>query len=304
MIPERLSAHDSVIPLLSKITTWSLLRKWSLSEVYRVALISGETRIIKWGGREMAGEAAIYQQLLRPLKIQSPHLFDFYQLGNDSVMIMEDAGRANLEQQPDPDLFVEAAKELARLRKVASTNLEITLPSEIIRSYTVSATHFLAMLDDLLQSHRFSGNNVLLQLQQTFPNDLNTLYQKLPLTLVHHDYHAKNLLIQGNRILPIDWAIAYLSPHLGDLYCLLTEARTWSKMPQEDLLLAFRNEAGTDLSMEMLNWQVTIGGICWLIKTLKWLVYGGTDTIPGSEAWVPDLMNDLENLYLNKQVAR
>jgi hypothetical protein len=97
-------------------------------------------------------------------------------------------------------------------------------------------------------------------------------------------------------MMPIDWSLSYLSPHLGDLYCLVSEARAWSNVSKQDILSAFRNEVGTDLSVEELNWQVRVGGICWLVKTLKWLVYGGTDTIPGSEAWIPDLMNDLEGL--------
>ena len=71
MIPERLSAYYPIIPLLNEVTEWSLLRKWSLSEVYRVTLKSGETRIIKWGGQEMASEATIYRQLVRPLQIKS-----------------------------------------------------------------------------------------------------------------------------------------------------------------------------------------------------------------------------------------
>ncbi|HEY4390330.1 MAG TPA: phosphotransferase [Paenibacillus sp.] len=296
MIPERLSAYYSVTPLLGEITEWSLLRKWSLSEVYRVRLKSGESRIIKWGGKEMAGEAAIYQRLVSPLKIRSPHIYGYFQLGNSAIMIMEDVGRDNLEQQPSPDLFLEAARELARLREAASANLEKNLPSEIIRSYTVSAADLLALLDDLLRSPRLSGSNTLLKLQITFPRDLNKLYQTLPLTLVHHDYHAKNLLIQGNCIMPIDWSLAYLSPHLGDLYCLVTEACAWSNVSKQNVLSAFGNEVRTDLSVEELSWQVRVGGICWLIKTLKWLVYGGTDTIPGSEAWIPDLMNDLEGL--------
>lgn len=296
MIPERLAAYRPIIPLLDEVTEWSLLRKWSLSEVYRITLKSGETRIIKWGGQEMAREASIYQQLVGPLKIQSPRIFNSYELYNSTIMIMEDAGRDNLEQRPEPGLFVEAARELARLRKNASMNLKINLSTEIIRSYTVSASDFLALLDDLLQSDRLSGNKSLLRLQDTFPHELHNLYQTSPPTLVHHDYHAKNLLIQGDGILPIDYSNAYLSPHLGDLYCLITEAHAWSNVPREELLRAFRNEAGADWTVEMIEWQVTIGGICWLIKTLRWLVFGGTDTIPGSEAWIPDLMNDLESL--------
>lgn len=294
MISERLAAYRPIVPLLDEVTEWSLLRKWSLSEVYRITLKSGETRIIKWGGQEMAREASIYQQLVGPLEIKSPRIFDFYEWNNSAIMVMEDAGRDNLEQRPEPGLFVEAARELARLRKNASTNLKINLSTELIRSYTVSASDFLTLLNDLLQSNRLLGNKLLLRLQDTFPHELHNLYQAYPLKLVHHDYHAKNLLIQGDGILPIDYSNAYLSPHLGDLYCLITEAHAWGNVPREELLFAFCDEAGADV--ERIEWQVTIGGICWLMKTLRWLVFGGTDTIPGSEAWIPDLMNDLESL--------
>ena len=195
MIPERLSVYGSIIPLLHEVTEWSLLRRWSLSEVYRVTLKSGETRIIKWGGQEMAGETAIYQQLVRPLKIKSLRIFEFYELKTSAIMIMEDAGRDNLEQRPEPDLFLEAARELANLQKVASANLGANLPSEIQRAYTVSASDFLALLDDLLKSNILSENNVLSRLQNTFPFIIDELYRTTPLTLVHHDYHAKNLTV-------------------------------------------------------------------------------------------------------------
>jgi len=295
MIPECFEAYRSSTLLLDDVTEWSLLRKWSLSEVYRASLPSGETRIIKWGGKEMAGEAAIYERLVGPLNIPSPIIYGYYERDDSAVMMMEDCGTYNLEQQPQPELFLEAAKGLARLRDTATTNLE-SLSEETLRFYTVPASHFLALLDDLLRSPRLSGNAVLIRLQSTLPTELNKLYEAVPLTLVHHDYHAKNLLIQDGRILPIDWSIAYLSPHLGDLYCLMNEAHFLSGISKEDILAAFQEESQAGLTIEQFKWQLRIGGICWLVKTLRWLVYGGTDTIPGSEAWIPGLINDLEGL--------
>ncbi|MFC3771773.1 phosphotransferase [Paenibacillus sp. GCM10012303] len=297
MIPERLSAYRSRIPLLDEVTEWSLLRQWSLSEVYRVTQANGATRIIKWGGQEMAREASIYRQLVNPLQIKAPYLFGYYEGENSAVMIMEDAGQHNLEQQPSRDHFLEAARELARLRQTASANLERNLSSHTLTSYTISAAKFLKLLDDLLRSPRLSGNRMLVRLQHILPAALDSLYRTVPITLVHHDYHAKNLLIQGNNILPIDWSIAYLSPHLGDLYGLIGEAHNrCGGVPKEEVVSAFLEEAGPELSLEQLHWQVNIGGICWLVKTLRWLVYGGTGTIPGSEEWIPDLLQDLEDL--------
>lgn len=294
MIPERLSTYYSVMPCLHEVTEWSLLRNWSLSEVYRVTLHSGETRIIKWSGEGMAGEAAIYRQLVVPLRIPSPHIYEYLQLEDSAVMVMEDCGDYNLEQQPSPELFLESARVLARMREAASANLRKSLSSETIRAYSVSSADFLSLMDDLLQSHRLSGNEVLLKLHHLFPKELDQLYRTVPLTLVHHDYHAKNLLIQKNGAMPIDWSNAYLSPHLGDLYCLIAEAQAYSNVSRKDILAAYCDEIQSDLSIDQLNWHVSIGGICWLIKTLKWLVYEGAAAIPGSEAWIPNLMNELE----------
>lgn len=293
MIPKCFSAYCPMIPLLNEVSEWSLLRKWTLSEVYRVQLKTGESRIIKWGGSEMAGEAEIYQRLVHPLQIKAPHIFEFIQLKDSGVMIMEDAGQNNLEQQPEPEYFLEASRELARLRVRATANLRM-IPRETIEAYSVSTDEFLQQLDDLLKSDKLENNKVLLQVKGVLPRHLEKLYQMLPTTLVHHDYHAKNLLIQDNGIMPIDWSIAYLSPHLGDLYCLITEAQAWTNLSREDMISAFLDV--TDSHIDNLNWQVRVGGLCWLIKTLHWLVYGGTEIIPGSEAWIPDLLNDVDNL--------
>ncbi|WP_167859296.1 phosphotransferase [Paenibacillus cymbidii] len=295
MLPTRFSDYCSMIPLLNEVTEWSLLRKWALSEVYRVKLATGETRIMKWGGSEMAGEAEIYRDLVHPLQIKAPRIVEFVRRKDSAVMIMEDAGDKNLEQQPQPAHFLEASRELARLRMRATANLEWRLPKKVVDTYSVSMESFLELHDDLLKSNPLAEANVLFKLKKVFPHHLDRLYRMVPSSIVHHDYHAKNLLIQDNGIMPIDWSIAYLSPHLGDLYCLITEAYAWSNLSREEMVAAFLEV--TDVPLDHLIWQLRIGGLCWLIKTLRWLVYGGTAIIPGSETWIPDLLKDAENLY-------
>src|SRR5690606_31673263 len=120
--------------------------------VYRVKLTTGESRIIKWGGGEMAGEVGVYRNLLHPLQIKAPQIFEFEQLKNSGVMVMEDVGEHNLEQQPHPAHFLEASRQLARLRVSATANLEKMLSRKVIDSYSVSMENFLELLDDLLKS--------------------------------------------------------------------------------------------------------------------------------------------------------
>ncbi|WP_193726619.1 phosphotransferase [Paenibacillus guangzhouensis] len=295
MIPDRFIACSEMLPWIHEVTEWMLLRKWSLSEVYRVRLSSGESRIVKWGGREMAGEAEIYRQLVHPLQIKAPQIYAVVECLEGGVMVMEDAGGCNLEQQPEPQHFLESARELARLRQSAAAHLEAVLSRETKERYFVPPDAFIRQLDDLLRSDAIRGNQVLYNVRARLPHDLRTLYQTVPLSIVHHDFHAKNLVIQDTGIMPIDWSIAYLSPHLGDLYCLIKEARNGTALTEEDIIAAFQDVA--DIPIQQLEWQVRMGGICWLIRTLHWLVHGGIETIPGSEAWVPDLLQDLEYLY-------
>lgn len=304
MIPERLSAYRPFIPLLHEATQWTILRQWSLSEVYRVTLASGETRIVKWGAADMAGEAAIYAQLLQPLAVTAPRIDGLYQQHNSAVIIMEDCGTHDLEQQPRPELFLEAARALAAIRNTAARHLPTQLSYEAIRAHSVTSADFCDLLDDLLRFGPFSDNHVLAGLRTALPRELHALEGLLPLTLIHHDFHAKNIVVQANRVMPVDWSLAYLNRHLGDLYCLAEEAAAYSNMPKVDVLAAFHTEfhagchaeSSCTLTMEQLEHQVRIGGICWLIKSLRWLVYGGTAKIAGSEAWVPNLLGDLQGL--------
>ncbi|WP_336775060.1 phosphotransferase [Paenibacillus sp. MMO-58] len=295
MIPTCFSAYYALIPLLSEVRQWTLLRKWALSEVYRVRLATGESQIIKWGGKEMSGEARIYQQLVHPLQIKAPTIFQYEQLHDSGVIVMEDAGEHNLEEQPLPAYFLEAARELAILRLKAAGHAERVLSDEVLAAHTVSKEDFLCLLEDLLRSDRLADSECLLKLREVLPHHLDRLARSVPITIVHHDYFAKNLLIQKDGgIMPIDWSNSYLSPHLGDLYCLMKEAEGLSGLSKKDILLAYQE--ATDIDSGELDWQVAIGGLCWLIKTLKWLVYGGTEIIPGSHSWIPDLMNDVERL--------
>ena len=298
MLSDHLVEYLDSIPSLNEVTKCELLRKWTLSEVYRITLQSGSTLILKWGGQEMAGEADIYRKLITPLQIHAPRIYHVVEQQQGSLMVMEDCGSYNLEQQPSANQFLQAASELARIRATASLNLN-DIPTSVIRSYTVSASEFLSLLDKLLQSQHLAGNSTLKQLRIHLPDQLDKLYRTIPMTIVHHDYHAKNLVIQDNRVMPIDWSSSYLSPHLGDLYCLTTEASALIQVTREEIIAAYQHELGQHTSMEQLGWQVDIGGICWLIKTLAWLVDGGTSIIPGSEDWIPDLMKDMEQLSQN-----
>lgn len=295
MVPSVFLPYLANVALLKDITKWTLLKEWAHAKVYRALLADGSSVIVKWGGNEMASEGYTYTHLVQPLHLPSPYIHTFIQGQQSCLLVLEDLGSFNLEQKPDPVYFFEAARTLANLRATSTANMN-TLPTDVMTRNTVPADQFLHLLYDItlkVTCHDYAP--MLKRLQAILPQHLELLYNTVPLTIVHHDFVAKNLMInREGKIIPIDWSISYFSPHLGDLYCLIRDAKVWGSIHAKDIEKVFLQESKMD--REAMEWQLTIGGLCWLIKTLRWLVYGGTDIIPGSEAWVPDLLNEARRL--------
>lgn len=319
IIPEKFKGYAEKIPLLKQVVNWELLRKWSLSEVYRASLAQSNaaadterrtvlrpykpTVIIKWGGGDMAREASIYADCITPLGVNAPVIYDAAVNGQEAILLMEDVGPYNLEDRPMASQFVEAARELARLRKASAHCLNELSGRQSFRlniaAYTIAPDHFLDQLEGLLHLPACStsrGKPILNRTQTFLLSELPSLNQS-PLTLVHHDYHAKNLVVQGERIIPVDWSNAYINSHLGDLYCLITEARSYCGLTDDSLLDAYAEETReTNLTRKQLDKQLQTGGLCWLIRSLHWLAAGGTRQISGSDTWIPGMLEDMERL--------
>lgn len=301
MIPESFLPFTKEIPVLSEIINWKELKRWDLAAVYSCTHPKYGSLIVKWGGKEMAPEASIYRELVHPLKLPAPRLFDYGEKDNTCIMVMEYLGENNLEQLPLPQYFIDAAIVLAKIRKIATQNISL-LSEQQINDYTLPAEHFLANLHDIsLKLTSYEQSITINKLKDSLPSQLNHLYINYPLTIVHHDYMAKNLIITPDEhVIPIDWAITYLSPHSGDLYALIYEAKCYANIDKDIIINAYLSH--NDCNFNTFNWELCIGRICWLLKTLRWLTYGGTDMIPGSEAWVPHLFNELN--YLTEQLEQ
>jgi thiamine kinase-like enzyme len=95
-----------------------------------------------------------------------------------------------------------------------------------------------------------NNHPILQRIIEWLPKPLEQLDLEVPLTMVHHDYHAKNIVkLNGGRILAIDWSNAYLSPPLGDLYCLMNEAHSYADVSEEEII--FTKELNDRMSYAM-----------------------------------------------------
>ncbi len=282
---------DSLRP--AKVVSVDPLRKWSLSQVFRLTLDDeGRTLIAKRGiPTKGPTELEIYRECLIPLAIDAPTVFASYASDSEYIMLMEDLRGTDLEQQPSKPAFLDAARKLADIRasadrigKIRDSDLQrhLLTKDQLLLDFDYVTEHAGSEYRDALGGHINS-----------FSRHLDRLYQELPLTLNHNDYHAKNLLNVSGRIVPVDWANARISPHLGDLYCLINEGKD-QHISRETLISTYRSGLkDRGLQEEVTDWHLDMGGLCWSVHCLQWILEFGLDAIPISKTWVPDFLTEI-----------
>ena len=101
---------------LKNIVKVEVLRKWSFSEVLRLTSDDDSTIIAKISKGPMARELDIYNDILIPINIDVPAILESFCTDIGNIMLMKDLGYRTVEKEPQPHHFVEAARQLARMR--------------------------------------------------------------------------------------------------------------------------------------------------------------------------------------------
>jgi streptomycin 6-kinase len=288
---------DWLPDLDATIVGGDLLRGWALSEVWRIRLdgASRKSVIAKRGIGELAGEARRYHELVVPLGISAPRLLAE---GGPGVIILEDLGGDNLEDQPTAEGYEQAVRALARMRAESARRLasDPALAAGLRRS-TADVLAVAARADAAMTALRPDLAGALDDPVAAMTGRLEQLSGQ-PATVVHGDFQAKNLLhTPGGGIVTIDWSDAYVHPHLGDLYLLQREGRKQGrteKVRMDALPELFAYEAGTD--PQTVTDQLVTGGLCWTMNALCWVVETGVHAVPASHEWIDELVTDLREL--------
>ena len=284
--------------MLKEVLKADLLRRWPLSEVWRLRLQSGETIIAKRGIDSMASEGEVYQILLNRLNLTRPQVYDSYTEAHCSILLMEDLGTVNLEKDPGRENYASAAKMLAEIRLSSQKQISSgRLNASELHKFVQPEDRVFNDLQKILVSLDLNKEDtrILQEAMTRLPDELNRLYREYPMALTHNDYNAKNIMVQQNKIIPVDWSNASLSPHLGDLYCLIQEAER-NEIERSFIVNAFQERFYTD----MLDWQIQIGGVCWLIRGLCWVCEVGITKVPGTENWVAPLVEGIHRCMIQK----
>jgi hypothetical protein len=245
-----------------------LLRQWGSSEVRRLSY-GLRSVIVKHGTDTQFGEDAAYERFVVPLELPAPRLL----YGGEGVIVLEDVGRVTLEQEPAADGFLAAAELVARIHGAAVDGPSGCPPSRVkeLAGRIGRVAFDIAPLTEALAA----------------------LHRQAPLSVVHGDFVPKNLVTDGTRWTAVDWPLAYVAPHLSDLYTLVRDAVAFG-YERGPIVARYVEAAGADSFL--VDRQLLVGGACFCLLALTFVVEEGVRTIPESEGWIDPLLAELADL--------
>ena len=245
-----------------------LLRQWGSSEVWRLSY-GLRSVIAKRGSDGQYGEGTVYERIVIPLELPAPRLIH----ASSGVLVLEDAGRVTLEQEPTAEGFLAAAELSAAIRS-KPVGQPSEFPPERVKELAGRIGRIDFDLGPLVEA-------------------LAALHREAPTAVVHGDFVPKNLVTDGTRWTAIDWPGAYLAPHLSDLYTLIRDAVALGH-DREEIVARYIDASGTD--SELVERQLLAGGGCFYLIALTFIVEEGLRTIPESKNWIDGLLTELADV--------
>jgi hypothetical protein len=251
-----------------------LLREWGSSEVWRLSY-GLRSVVVKRGSDAQTGEAAAYEQYVVPLGLPAPRLIHHVRVDDAVILVLADVGRVNLEQEPTAEGFLAAAEILAAVRAKP-----VEGPSGFTSERLVDLVGRIDPIDAALRA----------DLIDKVGPALDELHREAPLAVVHGDFVPKNLVSDGTHWTAVDWPLAYVAPHLSDLYTLVRDAVAYGHQA-EPIVARYIDASGTD--PDLVQRQLTVGGTCFILIALSWIVEEGHLTVPSSQEWIGPLLTEL-----------
>ncbi|WBQ06976.1 phosphotransferase family protein [Kribbella sp. CA-293567] len=252
-----------------------VLREWGSSEVWRLSY-GLRSVIVKRGSDTQASEGTAYERFVMPLRLPAPRLVHAVETEGAVLLVLADVGLVNLEQEPTVEGFLAGAELLAEVR---------SKPVDAASEFT--STHLL----DLVR--RSPADAELTARLESLAELVDQLHEDAPARVVHGDYVPKNLVTDGTRWTIVDWPLAYVAPHLSDLYTLVRDAVAFGHQP-DPIVARYRDAAGTDPAL--VRRQLTIGGVAFTLRALTWIVEEGRRTVPSSNEWIGSLLTELATI--------
>lgn len=191
------------------VTRRELLRHRDLSLVERLWIDDAlpETLIYKLVLPPWDIEQDLHERVLQPSIARTAQLYMSAHYGQMTAMFLEDLGTESLlNREVDAEFAADIGKELAKLHRSYSYRIEELAHLNILRSLLpADYVGFTESMISLLQSWRLVTDNQADGLRELAAVLARALAAE-PVSLVHGDLYAENILVRNGRVFIIDWS--------------------------------------------------------------------------------------------------
>ncbi|MDZ4834674.1 MAG: phosphotransferase [Candidatus Melainabacteria bacterium] len=152
-------------------------------------------------------EQDLHERILIPSIASSAQLYMTAHHGAVTAMFLEDLGGVNLKEQAvDTKTAKQLGEDIARMHRAYSYRTDELIQMNVLRSLTPIdyETFFAEVTDQLLQWKDINEADA-----QAVKTAARMIAQRLagePISLVHGDLYAENIITQNGRLFLIDWS--------------------------------------------------------------------------------------------------
>jgi thiamine kinase-like enzyme len=186
-----------------------LLRHRDLSLVERLWLSNAlpETLIYKVVLPPWDIEQDLHERVLVPSISNSAQLFMSAHLGDQTAMFLEDLGTQSLlNTEVAAEFAAQVGRIVARLHRAYSYRIDELMQVNVLRSLLpLDYDEFFFSIAGKIKSWGLIGDEQVLKVRE-LASLLAARLAGEPVSLVHGDMYAENLLIRGGRLFVIDWS--------------------------------------------------------------------------------------------------
>jgi aminoglycoside phosphotransferase (APT) family kinase protein len=195
-------------------------------------------------------------RLLAPHALGTPSIFAY----GDDWLLLEKVEGTELWQVGDLEQWKTVARWLRRFHSLFAAS-----PPASQRLINYDAAYFCSWIR---RAHRLVGS-ALDSIVAEHWTVVETLC-RMPVTFIHGEFYASNVLVAAERIAPVDWEMAGVGPGLFDLVALSSGA--WSEEEREAIIAAYGNVDPIELDC------------CRLQVALQWLGWSSSWSPPPEHA--------------------
>jgi hypothetical protein len=260
----------------ASIARRELLRHRDLSMVERICLEDAlpESVIYKQVLPPWDIEQDLHERVLRPNYCHSPQLYMVAHYEKLTALFLEDMGSCSLLNCPlDADLAGQAGWTVARMHRAYASRIEDLIELNLLPVLQPPA--YPGLTEELVS--RLQGWSLLSADEsaslQRLSQLLSSRLKDEPISLVHGDLYAENLLLHDGKLAIIDWSwFTTVGAAVMDLACLVSQHIKNGNLFQwrDEILRAYCQEAGREVTevAALIPFAETVSRLLFL----KWLV--------------------------------